>query len=67
MAQQARDDVTEMRTKIKEIASPRMVRGLSLGRSPGRRSASRGQSVGSHGGGNDFSSRISSMQMQNQN
>ena len=34
MAQQARDDVTERRTKIKEIASPRMVRGLSLSKSP---------------------------------
>ena len=57
MAQQDRDDVTEMRTKIKEIASPRMVRGLSLGKSPTRNTSSRGQSVGS--GCNDFSSRMS--------
>ena len=36
MAQHAQDDRSERRTKIKEIASPRMVRGLSLGKSPTR-------------------------------
>ena len=63
MAQQARDDATERRTRIKEIASPRMVRGLSLGRSPNR-ATSRGQSVGSNS--NDFASRMSSLHLQNQ-
>ena len=65
MAQQVRDDATEIRTKFKEMASPRMVRGLSLGKSPTRRASSRGQSVGS--GTNDFSSRMSNLgQIQNQ-
>lgn len=43
-AQQNEDD--EQR-KIREIASPRMVRGLSLGRSPTRKISSRGCSVNS--------------------
>ena len=49
--------------RIREIASPRVVRGLSLGKSPSRRQSSRGQSVGSHSAW-DNSSRFSSMQQQ---
>ena len=66
MAQRPREDGTERRTKVKEIASPRMVRGLSLGKSPTARGTSRGDhSVGS--GTNDFSSRMSNVHLQNQN
>ena len=36
-------------SKIREIASPRIVRGLSLGKSPTRRQSSRGMSVESGG------------------
>ena len=59
--QEQNENIGEIR-KIREIASPRVVRGLSLGRSPSRRLSSRGQSVGSQG--NDISSRFSSMQQQ---
>ena len=66
MAQHAQDDRSERRTKIKEIASPRMVRGLSLGKSPTHRASSRGQSVDS--GTGTFASRMSSnLHLQNQN
>lgn len=49
--------------RIREIASPRMVRGLSLGKSPSRKQSERGMSVGSQGGASfaDNSSRFSSM------
>ena len=52
------------RRQIREIASPRLVRGLSLGKSPTRRLSSRGQSVGSHGGGSFMEpmNRVSQMQ-----
>ena len=41
---------SENRRNLREIASPRMVRGLSLGGSPTRRGSSRGMSIGSAGG-----------------
>lgn len=54
-----------MRVNIREIASPRIVRGLSLGKSPSRRLSSRGVSVGSGGASfTDIGSRFSSMQQQ---
>ena len=45
---QTRDNASDIQPKIKEIATPRMVRGLSLGRSPSRKLSSRScSSVGS--------------------
>ena len=50
-------------SKIREIASPRIVRGLSLGKSPVRRQSSRGISVESGSASfQDASARFSSMQ-----
>mmetsp|Transcript_6501 Transcript_6501/g.8768 ORF Transcript_6501/g.8768 Transcript_6501/m.8768 type:complete len:119 (-) Transcript_6501:878-1234(-) len=49
--------------RIREIASPRFVRGLSLGKSPSRRPSSRGCSQSSNGG---LSQRFSQMQLSNQ-
>ena len=46
--------------RIREIASPRIVRGLSLGKSPTRRPSSRGFSQSSTGG---LSQRFSQMQL----
>ena len=56
------DNCEEVQPKVKEIAKPKMVRGLSLSRSPTRKLSSRSaSSVGSQGMQNDLPSRILQM------
>jgi len=49
LKQAERDENAGEIRSVREIASPRFVRGLSLGKSPTRRQSSRGVSVGSQG------------------
>ena len=59
-AEQVEEAADSRAQRIREIATPRMVRGFSLSKSPSRRQSSRGMSVGSHSGW-DNTSRFSSM------
>lgn len=59
MMQASDHDRSPESRKIREIASPRLVRGLSLGKSPSRRISSRGCSTSSQNGG--LTNRFSAM------